>query len=156
MNYSNKYTLSDTNFMTWNEFGSITEKLVGEIRNYLDTQNITFDAIAPILRNGSVPGTIIANKLDVTTFLPIQLKYDYKTHKPIQLLPFYKPLHQELRNSPNILVVECNTFSGESAKLAAQIVRQEYREAALYYATVGQVYRKEPVDFSHIHIALLE
>jgi hypoxanthine phosphoribosyltransferase len=89
--------------MSWDEFGDIVNKLIVDIQEFSNANSIHFDAIAPILRNGAIPGTIIANKLDITTILPIQVKYDYKTKTHVQLLPFYKPLNKNLGESPKIL-----------------------------------------------------
>ena len=52
-----KYTTSDTNPMNYQEFEQIMEKLVQKIKD----SKIKFDAVVPILRNGAIPATIIAN-----------------------------------------------------------------------------------------------
>lgn len=136
-----QYTVTDTNRMSWEEFGNITYKLLEEIQN----SQIHFDAVAPVLRNGAIPGTIIANKLEIITYLPIQVKYDYGMNKHVQMLPFYKPLTIDLGESPKILVTESNTFSGESAIKSAQIIKEAFPKAKLYYATITRVYRKTEI-----------
>lgn len=137
------FTTDDINQMSWEEFGSIMETLISKIQ----LSNIVFDAVAPILRNGAIPGTVTANKLQIISMLPVQVKYDYENKKPIQLLPFEKPL-KDLGESPKILVTECNTFTGDSARLAANIIKEAYPHAELYYATVTQVYQNDPIDLS--------
>ncbi len=148
MNKKVGFTLEDTNKMDWQEFGNIVDKLAADINNYCDVNNITFDAVAPILRNGAIPGTIIANKLEIVTLLPVQVKYDYSIKKPIQIFPFEKPLDKDLGDTPKILVVESNTFTGQSAKLSTDIIKKAYPQAELYYATVTRVYRLNEVKLS--------
>lgn len=141
-----KYTVDDSNPISWDEFGNLTTKLLNNIQVYLNNHKISLDAIAPILRNGAIPGTIIANKLEITTLLPVQVKYDYGSNRPEQLLPFCKPLTSDLGEKPKILVTECNTFSGESARLTAEIIKKTYPKASLFYATVTRVFRKPEIN----------
>lgn len=130
--------------MTWDEFGKVINVLIGKIQE----RDIVFDAVSPILRNGAIPGTIIANRLEIITCLPVQVKYNYKLKHPEQLLPFYKPLKNQLPDKPKILVTECNTFSGNSAIKAAEIIKEEFPACELYYATVTRVYRKQTEPLS--------
>jgi hypoxanthine phosphoribosyltransferase len=139
-------TLEDINQMDWTEFGLLVDSIAKNIKEYTGAINMHLDAISPILRNGAIPGTIIANKLEMTTLLPIQLKYEYASKKPIQLLPFYTPLENTLGTSPRILVVECNTYSGASAMLAADILKKAYPDAELYYASVAKVFRIPDIE----------
>lgn len=140
------YTTLDTNRMSWEEFGIIMDSLLKTIQYYFKENRIRINAIVPILRNGAIPGTIIANKLGIITHLPVQVKYDYGVNKPVQLLPFYKPLTTTLGESPTILVTESNTFSGESAMRSADIIKAVYPKATLYYATVTRVYRDQEIQ----------
>ncbi len=144
-----KYTLVDTSLMSWTEFGEVIESLIAKIQVYAEDTSIVFDAVAPILRNGAIPGTMIANKLQIITQLPIQVKYNHPNIQPEQLLPFYKPLTHNLRDEPNILITECNTFSGKSALIAAEIILANYPKAHLFYATIAKVYRSQAVEYPH-------
>lgn len=139
-----KYTKNDTNPMNYVEFGHVMELLLEKI---IDS-GITFDAVAPILRNGAIPGTIIANRLQIIRMLPIQVKCDYEHGDARQLLPFCLPIDNSLGTSPNILLVDTNTYSGGSAKLSYSIVQKVVPGANLYYATVGRVFRKPQVELS--------
>lgn len=151
----NNYSLKDTNPMNWSEFGEIMDELVTEIDEYFKTRNQKIDTISPILRNGAIPATIIGNKLQIIPMLPVQVKYDYSQNKPVQLFPFSKPFKDILGIAPNILICECNTFSGESARMAASIIQEAYPDAHLFYATVTQVFRRQEIDlsiFEHIFV----
>lgn len=140
--------LEDTNPMSWEEFDSLVAKLKADISSYCSEHAITIDAVCPILRNGAIPATMIANSLKIVPMIPVQVKCDYTVGKPVQLLPFSKSLSPTIGANPTFLVVECNTFSGESARLAATIIKEAYPSATLLYVTVTQVYRKTPVDLS--------
>jgi hypoxanthine phosphoribosyltransferase len=152
------YTLADTNPMSWAEFGEVMNNLVDKIRVYISNKDMTFDAIAPILRSGAIPGMVIANKLKITTILPIQVKYCHDNNRPKQLLPFLKPLTVDLGNNPKILVTECNTVTGESARNTAEIIKRVYPKAELYYASIGKVYKNPEVSlsvYSHCFVGIM-
>lgn len=137
-----QFTIHDTNKMSWQEFDQLIDNLLQKIK----ATNVSFDAIIPILRNGAIPATIIANKLDIITYLPLQVKYNYSAKEIEQLIPFYKPITKDLGERPHFLVVESNTFSGQSAIKAAEIIKKEYPNAYLYYATVTRVYRNPEIQ----------
>lgn len=148
MNKSKLFTLEDTNPISWGEFDSIVQKLISDITLYCSNTSIHIDAVCPILRNGAIPATMIANKLRIVPMLPVQVKCDYTKGKPVQLLPFARSLSPIVSANPTLLVVECNTFSGESARLAGSIIKESYSDAILMYATVTRVFRKVPIDLS--------
>lgn len=142
-----KYTLQDTNPMSWQEFGTILDDLVTQISEYLAQNSLQIHAVAPILRSGAIPGSVIANKLEIIPQLPIQVKHNYQQNKLEQILPVTKLL-TPLPKKPTILVAECNTYSGKSARKAGQLVLENYSQATLMYATVTKVYRKDEIDLS--------
>lgn len=141
-----KFDLEDVNAISYDEFGRLMEKLVTDIKNFSEQNAMTFHAVAPILRNGAIPGTIIANKLLILSYLPVYVKYFYKPTRQEQLLPFQKTINFDLPEDLNILVTESNTFSGGSAKKAYEIIKNAYSAANLYCATITRVYRKEAVN----------
>lgn len=128
--------------MTWEEFGNICDKLVSDIRN----SAIKFDAIAPILRSGMIPATIIANKLKILTILPVHVKCMQNPAEIKQMLPISKPLSDNLSKNPKILVIETNTSSGSSAKKVHELLMAEFPHAELFYATVARVFRKPQIN----------
>lgn len=132
------YTEEHTNKMTWSEFGTICDKLVSDIKN----SGIKFDAITPILRSGMIPATIIANKLQILNILPVQVKCVHNPNDVKQMLPIMKPMDSNFPSNPKILVVEANTFSGKSATKVYEILKSEFANVELYYATVTRVFRK--------------
>ena len=128
--------------MSWQEFGEICQNLVRKIEKL----DIEFDAIAPILRNGMIPATVIANKLEIVNIVPIHLKYFYNPTEIKLFSPIVKPF--DLVNNPKILVVESNTSSGESARKAYDLLKKEYPNSELYYATVTRVFKKTQNNLS--------
>lgn len=143
-----KYTLKDTNPMSWQEFGSILDSLFSSIQSDLESNQISVDAVAPVLRSGALPAAVLANKLEIIPMIPIQVKHNYQEQQLEQLLPVAKPLTPSFPSKPTILVCECNTFSGKSARAAASLLQTTFPEARLFYATVTKVYRSAEIDLS--------
>jgi hypoxanthine phosphoribosyltransferase len=137
-----KYTLEQTNQMSWQEFGEICQNLVRKIEKL----GIEFDAVAPILRNGMIPATVIANKLEILNIIPIHLKYFYNPTEIKLLLPIVKAF--DLVDNPKILVVESNTSSGNSAEKTYDLLKEEFPSSELYYATVTRVFKKPQNNIS--------
>lgn len=137
-----QYQLKDTNAMSWEEFGELCDNLVEDVKSI----GVKFDAIAPILRNGMIPATVIANKLEIINIIPIHLKYFYNPTEIRLMLPIVKPL--SIVNSPKILVVEANTSSGESAIKTHSLIKEEFPDSEIFYATVTRVFKKPSQDLS--------
>ena len=129
---------SHTNPMSWNEFDLIVNKLVSNIDAYQKEKGICFDILSPVLRNGSIPATIIGNKLQIVLTAPLQLKYCAEGLKV--LLPPSVPSGIDASLPLNILVVETNTCSGASATLAQEILKKVYPQATMHYASVAKVF----------------
>lgn len=142
------YKLEDINLMSWEEFGKLCDKLVEDIKSF----GVKLDAVAPILRNGMIPATVIANKLEIINVIPIHLKYFYNPTEIRLMLPIVEPL--SIKNSPNILVVESNTSSGESAGKAYALLQQKFPNSDIYYATVTRVFKK-PLNNLSVYKACL-
>lgn len=136
-----EFDISHTNKMDWKEFGKIVENLIAKIKN----DEISFDAIAPILRSGAIPATMIANKLEVIPFIPLQLKYN-KSQNGVDTLiePVISKNIKEI-TSPNILVIESNTNSGKSKNRAYNEIIKKIPNANLYYACITQAFVKKTV-----------
>lgn len=138
------YTEKDTNKMSWEEFGNVCDNLLKKIQE----SKVHFNIIVPILRNGMIPATVIANRLQILNIMPVQVKYEYATQSPNQRLPVLKPLDINIPDYPNILVVESNTFSGKSAEKVCELVKSIYPNSNIYYATVTRVFRKSINELS--------
>lgn len=127
--------------MSYMEFESIVDTLIYKIND----SGITFQAVAPILRSGAIPATIIANKLRIPTMLPIHVRLESDSNEIKPLLPFVLPLENCLGEAPNILIVETNTITGKTAEKSFEIIKGNISNANIYYATVGRVYRKPEI-----------
>lgn len=137
-----QYQLEDTNTMSWDEFGELCDKLVEDVKFI----GVKFDAIAPILRNGMIPATVIANKLEIINIIPIHLKYFYNPTEIRLMLPIVKPL--SMGNNPKILVVESNTSSGQTAIKTHSLIKEEFPDSEIYYATVTRVFKNPSPNLS--------
>jgi adenine/guanine phosphoribosyltransferase-like PRPP-binding protein len=138
-----KYTPRDTNPMSRDEFGKVLGNLIKKIDAYQRKYHTEFDIIVPILRSGMIPATVIANHFKITKILPIQVKYLHdglpSRGNPTQMLSLANLL-QHVPTSPNILICETNTGKGGSAKKVIDLIREQYPDSVLYYATVAKVY----------------
>lgn len=147
------YTVDDTNSMDWVEFGSILDTLIQQLDDYQRENNIKFDIVVPILRNGSMPAVAIANRFKITRFLPVQFKYIYNENDSTkteckQMLSLPEILEDTPAN-PNILVCETNTNTGTSANKAIALIKERYPNSTIYYATVVKVYGG-PDNLDHV------
>lgn len=129
---------SHTHPMGWDEFDLIMQKLISDISVYRQEACVCFDAIAPILRSGSIPATIIGNKLQIIPTIPLQLKH--VANELQVLLPPSVPTGIDPTAPLNILVVETNNCSGASAKLAYELLKKVYPQATMHYASVSKVF----------------
>ena len=134
-----KFTLEQTNPMTWNEFETIVNDLIKRVSIY------PFDAVAPILRSGAIPGTMIGNKLKIIKTIPVQVKYNYNLKIIDVIHPPKCPEHTDKTDLKNILVTDCNTSSGKSAKIVLDLLKQEFPLAKIHYACVTKVYGGSPL-----------
>ena len=128
------FDLSHVNRMSWDEFHTIIDKLINDLKGY------NFDAIAPILRSGSIPATMIGNKLKIVPTIPLQIKYNYNS-KTIDILQRPRcPENMNKTTIKNILVTECNTSSGKGAQTALDLLQSEFPESKIHYACVTKVF----------------
>lgn len=129
------FAAADTNPMSWEEYGGAVQALLAKIRN----RNRMFDAIAPILRSGGIPGAVVAINLKITRIIPLQFKYAHQPVKLVQMLPI-PTLPQGMPESPNILICENNTSSGDTARAAIALLKKDFPTCKLWYATVARVF----------------
>lgn len=104
----------------------------------LALSKVKFDAIAPIMRSGAIPGMMIANKFQITQVIPLQLKYNYAQNCIDTLIPPILP--KGLDKQGHILVVDCNTYTGGSASQALHILKEALPDAHFHYACITKVY----------------
>jgi hypoxanthine phosphoribosyltransferase len=127
------YTKDDTNPMSWEEYGATVKTLLDEVC----ASGVAFDAIAPILRSGGIPGNVLAIRLQITRIIPLQFKY--LSHPPrleqTNLMP-----RQPVTDPVNILICENNTSTGGTAQAAIAQLRKMFPYSKLHYATVAKVF----------------
>jgi hypoxanthine phosphoribosyltransferase len=131
-----KYDLSHVNQMSWGEFHDI----VRDIIQRLQQTGIQFDACAPMLRSGAIPGTMIANKLKIIPVIPLQVKYNYNDHCVDTIIKPTVPNGLDVNKVGNILVTECNTYMGTSAFLVRNLLKSAFPNAKLHYVCVTKVF----------------
>ncbi len=132
---------SHINPMSWDEFDRIIDGIVRKIKDI----GIQYDAVAPILRSGGIPAMMIANKLKIIPTIPIQVKYKYNPTVVETLIDPQCPNNKDPGEMKNILVVDANTGSGRSAELVASLLKQNFPDSKLCFATVTKVYKKENI-----------
>ena len=134
----NKFNLTHTNPMNWEEFNSIVSDIIDKLKTYQKENNIKFDITSPVLRSGGVPAVIIANKLQIVDMSPVQIKCTTEGVK-IKTKPAI-PIGINADAPLNILVIETNTCTGKSAKKALSALKQTYPNSKFYYVSVCKVY----------------
>lgn len=126
--------------MDWHEFHSIVNNLITKLTKYTQDNSIQFDAIAPILRSGAIPATMIANKMQIVPVIPVQVKYNYDSNCIDTLIPPLCPRNTNPEEFKNILVVESNTHTGGAATLVYELMNETFPNAAIHYTCTTKVY----------------
>src|ERR1700722_8724744 len=126
-------TKEDTNPMSWEEYGHVVQTLLEKIC----ATGLSFDAIAPIMRSGGIPGNALAIRLQITRIIPLQFKY---MAQPSRLELMNPALPQPINERLNILICENNTSTGGTAQAAVARLKMMFPQSKLYYATVAKVF----------------
>ncbi len=127
------YNKDDTNPMSWEEYGAAVQTLFDKI----NTSGVSFDAIAPIMRSGGIPGNVLAIRLQITRIIPLQFKY---LSQPARLEPMNPMPVQPTTDPLNILICENNTSTGATARAAMSHLKRMFPQSKLHYATVAKVF----------------
>ena len=126
-------TKEDTNPMSWEEYGHVVQTLLEKIC----ATGLSFDAIAPVLRSGGIPGNALAIRLQITRIIPLQFKYQ---GHPAKLEQMDSTPRQSMPGLPNILICENNTSTGGTAQAAIARLKMMYPQSKLHYSTVAKVF----------------
>jgi hypoxanthine phosphoribosyltransferase len=129
------YNVGDVNAMSWEEYGAAIQGLLRKIR----ASGIQFDAVAPIMRSGAIPGNAVAISLGVTKIIPLQFKYLRQPDGLKSMMPMPTSL-QRMPAPSNILICENNTSSGNTAQAAIELLKKHFPTSKLCYATVAKVF----------------
>jgi len=118
-------TVKDCSYMSWQEFGNVFEVLLKKIEKHAHENNITFDAVIPILRSGGVPASAMAIHFNIPNILPIQFKSFGNKLKCIMPLRKFDFSSQ----TPCLLIYETNTATGKTAKDVIKATKKQYHLA---------------------------
>lgn len=141
-----KFSSSDLSRLSWDEYGQELEALYSKISQYLQKENLTIDAVVPILRGAATAGSYLAYKLHVLKVLPIQYKYlDSQLQQLDQLLDSAFKFVE----NPTFLVVENNHVTGASAKKTIARIKSISPNCKIIYAAVH-------VDYSYQDMTQIE
>ena len=135
-----KFDMTHINQMNWEEFQNIIDSLIEKLTDYQTTHNFKFDAVVPMLRSGGIPATVIANRMQIIPVIPLQVKYNYDHGGVDVIIPPTCPENVSKDSIKNILVTECNTYSGQSAKLSYNLLHNAFPTSDLHYACITKVY----------------
>jgi hypoxanthine phosphoribosyltransferase len=92
------------------------EKLYKQINTYIKKNNITIDAVVPILRGGGFLGTYLTYKFRSLTILPIQYKYFFSDNNTAELRRISSSPKKNMFNKKNpvFLTVEGDQCFGNT------------------------------------------
>src|SRR3989344_5660587 len=134
---SYQYSKSDFGaLMTWEQYGTLLEKLYREVSQYLDVNNIHPDVVVPIFRAAGIPGQYLAYKLKLLKILSVQYKYLKHGDKIelVQLQGFRKELLQ--KESPILLLLKNPPCLAATQKAAVDDLKKIYPTGKILYAAV--------------------
>jgi hypoxanthine phosphoribosyltransferase len=152
-----KFDLSHTNPMDWDEFQSIVNHVIDTLVRFQNDNDLTFDAVSPILRSGAIPATMIANKLQIIPSIPVQVKYNYDADSVDTIIAPQCPQNRHLEEIENILVVESNTYTGQSSRLVCKLLRETFPHAKIHYVCMTKVFGGPDIteDYDSYHYGRL-
>lgn len=149
MSYLAKYKKSDFRKVNWEEYGKTLEALFGKVKRYVKKSGIKIDAVVPILRGGSFPGTYLAFKLHLLGILPVQYKY-FLSNRKIELKKISGFSKNTLNKKlPAFLLVENNHCFGLTASTAAKDLKKMFPDCKIIYAA-------DHIDYSYRKISNVE
>ena len=122
-----KYAEEDFRRISWEEYGELMEKILKEIRSYINEKNIKIDAVVPILRGGATLGNFLAYRLGVIRILPVQYKYFFTGKGKAELRQIlFTPSKEVLGESPTLLLVEGDQCFGNTVIHAVKDLKAEF------------------------------
>lgn len=147
MSYLAKYKKSDFKRVSWEEYGKTLEILFRKVNRYIKKNNIKIDAVVPILRGGSFPGTYLTYRFHLLRILPVQYKY-FLSDKKIQLKKIFSLKRSSFKNnrSPIFLLVENNHCFGLTASTAAKDLKKMFPDCRIVYAADHIDYSYQKID----------
>lgn len=146
---SQDYSKEDFEDYSWSKYERVVNDLYLKLFHHLSQNNITLDAIVPIMRGGSIPATMLAFKLKLLNILPIQYKY-ITTEGKTAIRGILTPdrINYPMPNNPILLLVENNHCSGATSAIAANDLRACFSGCKIIYAAVRMDYSHQNVNFA--------
>lgn len=129
-----KYKKEDFIKLSWEEYGKGLEELFKKVNKYIQDNNVKINAVVPILRGGSFPGTYLAYRLNLLRVIPVQYRY-FAEGKNIELKKVLGISKENLPEDPTFLLVENNHCFGITAQTAAKDLKTEFPKCKIIYAT---------------------
>jgi hypothetical protein len=140
-----KYDKKNYVVQSWSEYEVELGKLTKKVVNYVCKNQLTVDAVVPILRGGNIPGTFLAYALDILTITPVQYKYFFTKGKcELRKLTGIN-VAQIHRKNPAFVLVEGNHCYGNQAKYAAQDLKKAFPECRIIYGASNMDYKYQDV-----------
>lgn len=140
-----KYKRENYYVQAWDEYLPELTSLINKVTKYVQAENLTVDAVVPILRGGNIPATFLAYQLKVLIILPVQYKYFFVPGK-VELRRL-QSLNTDFltRKDPTLLLVEGNHCYGNQAKYAAEDIKKVLPNSKIIYATSNMDYNYQSV-----------
>jgi len=120
---------------TWGEYCVTMEKLYKQINSYIKKNNITIDAIVPILRGGGFLGIYLAYKLNSLRVLPIQYKYFFTGDNNAELrrILFTPKKNMFSNDNPTFLTVEGDQCFGNTVMKTIQDLKRMFPKCKIVH-----------------------
>lgn len=147
MSYLSKYKESDFKKISWEEYGKTLEILFNKVNRYIKKNNIKINAVVPILRGGSFPGTYLVFRLHLLKMLPVQYKY-FLSNRKIELKKIFSFSKASIKNKkqPTFLLVENNHCFGLTASTAAKDLKKMFPDCKIIYVADHIDYSYQKID----------
>lgn len=140
-----RYKRENYHVQSWSEYSQELSKLTDKVVAYIKENNITVDAVVPLLRGGNITATFLAYALDVLVILPVQYKYFFVEGK-CELRRIH-PINKDLvfKKDPVFLLIEGNHCYGNQAKYAAADLKAAFPECRIIYGASNMDYNYQEV-----------
>lgn len=142
---TNKVTEHDFCQMTWDEFEFYAKKIASSISTFCKNEGVNIDFICPIIRGGSVLAVYLSHLLGVIPCIGIQFKHlsDDNTNGLPKLIfesLSHFPEKKRMEHEYTVLLVEGNHCSGNTALEACRLLRRNFPQIKIIYASLARDY----------------
>lgn len=145
-----KYTKSDFHKTSWQEYGSVMEKILKEVQSYIKKNKIKIDAVVPILRGAATLGAFLTYRLNLLRILPVQYKYFFVSKNKAELRQIlFTPKKSMFKHNPTFLLVEGDQCYGNTVIDAAKELKKRFPKCKILLASdcLDYTYRNSTKDY---------